>query len=115
MTSRILLYIFFRLWVDLFNIREDGGSPDADLQWYKITDDVVPASITCIFDDPNTIYHIKAYNSQVEKICDVKLVQPGMIYIYYLILLPLRSYYFPRLSLTAHISHFVLTSLILLS
>ena len=65
-----------RLWVDLFNVKEDD-SEEADLQWYKITDDVVPASITCISDDPNTIYHIKAYNSQVENICDVKIIQPG--------------------------------------
>lgn len=65
-----------RLWVDLFNVREDDSS-EADLQWYKITEDVVPASVTCVSDDPHTVYLIRAYNSQVEKICDVKIVQPG--------------------------------------
>ena len=75
-----VLLLYCRLWVDLFNVREadsSSSSPEGDLQWYKITDNVVPASITCYLDDPSTVYHIQAYNSQVEKICDVKIKQPG--------------------------------------
>jgi len=34
-------------------------------------------NITCIQDSPECIFHITAYNSQVDKILDVRLVQPG--------------------------------------
>lgn len=73
-------FVLCRLWVDLFNVRSGGGgeaSGEAGPQWYKISDDVVPVNVTCVHEEPNTIYHITAYNSQVEKICDAKISQPG--------------------------------------
>lgn len=37
----------------------------------------MPVNITCIQDSPECVFHITAYNSQVDKILDVRLVQPG--------------------------------------
>ena len=42
-----------------------------------MSEDLVPVNITCIQDSPEVIFHITAYNSQVEKILDVRLLQPG--------------------------------------
>ena len=44
-----------------------------------MSEDLVPVNITCIQDSPEVIFHITAYNSQVEKILDVRLLQPGKI------------------------------------
>ena len=42
-----------------------------------MSEDLVPVNITCVQDSPEVIFHITAYNSQVEKILDVRLLQPG--------------------------------------
>jgi hypothetical protein len=63
-----------RLWAEVFEVREEAG----DVYWARISDDVVPVNITCIQDMPETIFHITAYNRHVEKIFDVRLIQPGM-------------------------------------
>ena len=42
-----------------------------------MSEDLVPVNITCIQDSPEVVFHITAYNSQVEKILDVRLLQPG--------------------------------------
>jgi len=47
------------------------------VQWKRVSDDVVPINITCIEDTPKTVFHITAYNRHVEKIFDIKIVQPG--------------------------------------
>ena len=47
------------------------------MYWARISDDVVPVNITCIQDTPDTVFQITAYNRHVEKIFDVKLIQPG--------------------------------------
>jgi hypothetical protein len=48
----------------------------------------VPVNISCIQDQPDYVFHITAYNSQVDKILDVRLTQPGMS----LVLLELSFY-----------------------
>ena len=50
---------------------------DGDICWARVSDDVVPVNITCIADTPETVFQISAYNRHVEKIFDVKLIQPG--------------------------------------
>ena len=47
------------------------------VKWQQVSEDLVPVNITCIQDTPETIFHITAYNCQVDKILDVRLVQPG--------------------------------------
>ena len=42
-----------------------------------MSEDLVPVNITCVQELPEVIFHITAYNSQVEKILDVRLLQPG--------------------------------------
>ncbi|XP_048240466.1 protein still life, isoform SIF type 1-like isoform X4 [Haliotis rufescens] len=64
-----------RLWADVFRVHGDGEY----MRWQRVSDDVVPINITCIEDNPNTIFQITAYNRQVEKIFDVKIIQPGTI------------------------------------
>ena len=45
------------------------------VRWQQISEDLVgPVNISCIQDQP---FHITAYNSQVDKILDVRLTQPG--------------------------------------
>jgi len=48
-----------------------------EIKWQQISEDLVPVNITCLQDGPEYIFHITAYNSQVEKIMDIRLVQPG--------------------------------------
>ena len=43
----------------------------------QVSEDLVPVNIACVGDDPQLVFHITAYNSQVDKILDVRLVQPG--------------------------------------
>ena len=65
--------MFFRLWAEIFEVRVE----DEEVCWAKVSDDVVPVNITCIQDVPETVFQITAYNRHVEKIFDVKLIQPG--------------------------------------
>ena len=67
--------LFLRLWAEIFQVQEDDG----DICWGRISDDVVPVNITCIADNPETVFQITAYNRHVEKIFDVKLIQPGKV------------------------------------
>ncbi|KAK0053369.1 protein still life isoform SIF type 1-like isoform X3, partial [Biomphalaria pfeifferi] len=63
------------LWADVFRVHGDGDY----MRWERVSDDVVPVNISCIEDTPNTVFHVTAYNRQVEKIFDVKITQPGTI------------------------------------
>ena len=71
----ILNIILRRLWAEIFEVRVEGD----EVCWAKVSDDVVPVNITCIQDVPETVFQITAYNRHVEKIFDVKLIQPGMV------------------------------------
>ncbi|XP_064601963.1 protein still life, isoform SIF type 1-like isoform X2 [Liolophura sinensis] len=64
-----------RLWAEIFRVHGDGDY----MRWERVSDDVVPVNITCVEDTPHTIFQITAYNRHVEKIFDVKLIQPGTI------------------------------------
>uniref|UniRef100_A0A8D8WZL0 Protein argonaute-2 n=1 Tax=Cacopsylla melanoneura TaxID=428564 RepID=A0A8D8WZL0_9HEMI len=63
-----------RLWAEVFHVSASGAG---SVKWQQVSEDLVPVNITCIQDAPNCIFLITAYNSQVDKILDVKLVQPG--------------------------------------
>ena len=63
-----------RLWAEIFEVQEQEG----DVCWAPVSTDVVPVNITCIQDTPEIVFQITAYNRHVEKIFDVKLIQPGM-------------------------------------
>ncbi|GFT77495.1 protein still life, isoform SIF type 1 [Nephila pilipes] len=62
-----------RLWAEVFHVSSSTGAA----RWQQVSEDLVPVNITCVQDSPECIFHITAYNSQVEKILDVRLVQPG--------------------------------------
>ncbi|GFY50091.1 protein still life, isoform SIF type 1 [Trichonephila inaurata madagascariensis] len=62
-----------RLWAEVFHVSATSGT----VKWQQVSEDLVPVNITCIQDTPDCVFHITAYNSQVEKILDVRLVQPG--------------------------------------
>ncbi|XP_008182231.1 protein still life, isoform SIF type 1 isoform X4 [Acyrthosiphon pisum] len=62
-----------RLWAEVFHVSAKGE----EIKWQQISEDLVPVNITCLQDGPEYIFHITAYNSQVEKIMDIRLVQPG--------------------------------------
>ncbi|XP_035224878.1 protein still life, isoform SIF type 1-like isoform X3 [Stegodyphus dumicola] len=62
-----------RLWAEVFHVSAASGA----VKWQQVSEDLVPVNITCIQDTPDCVFHITAYNSQVEKILDVRLVQPG--------------------------------------
>ncbi|XP_018059465.1 PREDICTED: protein still life, isoform SIF type 1 isoform X2 [Atta colombica] len=62
-----------RLWAEVFHVNSSGGGS----KWQQVSEDLVPVNITCIQDSPECVFHITAYNSQVDKILDVRLVQPG--------------------------------------
>lgn len=47
------------------------------IKWQRVSEDLVPVNVTCIQDQPDYVFHITAYNSQVDKILDVRLAQPG--------------------------------------
>ncbi|CAL1542686.1 unnamed protein product, partial [Lymnaea stagnalis] len=64
-----------RLWADVFRVHGDGEY----MRWERVSDDVVPVNISCVEDTPTTVFHVTAYNRQVEKIFDVKISQPGTI------------------------------------
>ncbi|CAL8108469.1 unnamed protein product, partial [Orchesella dallaii] len=63
-----------RLWAEVFHVTTAGGGT---VKWQQVSEDLVPVNITCIQDSPEVVFHITAYNSQVDKILDVRLVQPG--------------------------------------
>ncbi|XP_015603895.1 protein still life, isoform SIF type 1 isoform X3 [Cephus cinctus] len=63
-----------RLWAEVFHVSASGAGT---VKWQQISEDLVPVNITCVQDSPECIFHITAYNSQVDKILDVRLVQPG--------------------------------------
>ncbi|XP_050585553.1 protein still life, isoform SIF type 1 isoform X1 [Bombus affinis] len=63
-----------RLWAEVFHVSASGAGT---VKWQQVSEDLVPVNITCIQDSPECIFHITAYNSQVDKILDVRLVQPG--------------------------------------
>jgi hypothetical protein len=62
------------LWAEVFHVAASGAG---QVKWQQVSEDLVPVNITCIQDSPECIFHITAYNSQVDKILDVRLVQPG--------------------------------------
>ena len=62
------------MWAEIFEVQCDGE----EMYWARVSDDVVPVNITCIQDTPETVFQITAYNRHVEKIFDVRLIQPGM-------------------------------------
>ncbi|XP_069967264.1 protein still life, isoform SIF type 1 isoform X11 [Bactrocera oleae] len=64
----------FRLWAEVFHVSASGAGT---VKWQQVSEDLVPVNITCIQDSPECVFHITAYNSQVDKILDVRLVQPG--------------------------------------
>ncbi|KAL6429075.1 hypothetical protein ACFW04_008101 [Cataglyphis niger] len=63
-----------RLWAEVFHVNSSGAGT---VKWQQVSEDLVPVNITCIQDSPECVFHITAYNSQVDKILDVRLVQPG--------------------------------------
>ncbi|CAG0887588.1 unnamed protein product [Darwinula stevensoni] len=62
------------LWAEVFHVSSTGSG---QFKWQQVSEDLVPVNITCIQDSPDAIFHITAYNPQVDKILDVRLVQPG--------------------------------------
>ena len=74
-----IVHIFFlylkRLWAEVFHV---STSSAGTVRWQQISEDLVPVNISCIQDQPDYVFHITAYNSQVDKILDVRLTQPGM-------------------------------------
>lgn len=67
-------YVFSRLWAEVFHVSANSGT----VKWSQVSEDLVPVNITCIQDSPECVFHITAYNSQVDKILDVRLIQPGV-------------------------------------
>ncbi|XP_066583859.1 protein still life, isoform SIF type 1 [Prorops nasuta] len=63
-----------RLWAEVFHVSASGAGT---VKWQQVSEDLVPVNITCVQDSPECVFHITAYNSQVDKILDVRLVQPG--------------------------------------
>lgn len=69
-----------RLWAEVFHVSASGAGT---VKWQQVSEDLVPVNITCIQDSPECIFHITAYNSQVDKILDVRLVQPGKMMVFF--------------------------------
>ncbi|XP_059473673.1 protein still life, isoform SIF type 1 isoform X4 [Neocloeon triangulifer] len=67
-------HLLSRLWAEVFHVSASGAGT---VKWQQVSEDLVPVNITCIQDSPDCVFHITAYNSQVDKILDVRLVQPG--------------------------------------
>ncbi|XP_060603385.1 protein still life, isoform SIF type 1-like isoform X2 [Ruditapes philippinarum] len=64
-----------KLWAEIFHVVGHGDF----MQWKRVSEDVVPINITCVEDTPKTLFQVTAYNRHVEKIFDVRIVQPGTI------------------------------------
>lgn len=69
---------YCRLWAEVFHV---STSSAGTVRWQQISEDLVPVNISCIQDQPDYVFHITAYNSQVDKILDVRLTQPGIDHI----------------------------------
>lgn len=65
----------FRLWAEVFHV---SASNAGAVKWQQVSEDLIPISITCIQDSPECIFHVVAYNNQVDKVLDVRIVQPGL-------------------------------------
>ena len=63
-----------RLWAEVFHVTT---SSSGTVKWTQVSEDLVPVNISCSQDHTGMRFHITAYNSQVEKILDVTLSQPG--------------------------------------
>eukprot|EP00095_Tigriopus_kingsejongensis_P000342 maker-scaffold194_size270518-snap-gene-1.27 protein:Tk00342 transcript:maker-scaffold194_size270518-snap-gene-1.27-mRNA-1 annotation:"hypothetical protein TcasGA2_TC013482" len=89
-----------RLWAEVFHVTT---SSSGSVKWSQVSEDLVPVNITCVPQPANiaqtqaglggqdgqttgngqgptqqqVVFHVTAYNSQVEKILDVRLIQPG--------------------------------------
>ena len=63
-----------RLWAEVFHVTT---SSSGTVKWTQVSEDLVPVNISCSQDHSGMRFHITAYNSQVEKILDVTLSQPG--------------------------------------
>lgn len=72
--NKLFICLSFRLWAEVFHVSASGAGT---VKWQQVSEDLVPVNITCIQDSPECVFHITAYNSQVDKILDVRLVQPG--------------------------------------
>lgn len=72
--DKLISFSVFRLWAEVFHVSASGAGT---VKWQQVSEDLVPVNITCIQDSPECVFHITAYNSQVDKILDVRLVQPG--------------------------------------
>lgn len=75
------IVIDFRLWAEIFCVVGHGDY----MQWKRVSEDVVPINITCVEDTPKTVFQVTAYNRHVEKIFDIKIVQPGILWLYSLL------------------------------
>ena len=40
-------------------------SGSGTVKWQQVSADLVPVNIACVGDDPQLVFHITAYNSQV--------------------------------------------------
>lgn len=69
-------FIIYRLWAEIFHVVGHGDY----MQWKRVSEDVVPINITCVEDTPKTLFQVTAYNRHVEKIFDVRIVQPGLFF-----------------------------------
>nr|CAH0106382.1 unnamed protein product [Daphnia galeata] len=67
------LLFALELWAEVFHV---STSSAGTVRWQQISEDLVPVNISCIQDQPDYVFHITAYNSQVDKILDVRLTQP---------------------------------------
>ena len=75
LNNRITISIpICRLWAEVFHVTTSNSGT---VKWTQVSEDLVPVNITCIQEAPEVVFHITAYNSQVEKILDVRLLQPG--------------------------------------
>ena len=66
--------LVFRLWAEIYCVTGRGDY----MQWKRLSDEVVPINITCVEDTPKTVFLVTAYNKHVEKILDIKIIQPGI-------------------------------------
>ena len=46
----------------MFHVTTSGSGT---VKWQQVSEDLVPVNIACVGDDPQLVFHITAYNSQV--------------------------------------------------
>ena len=64
-----------KLWAEIFTV---SAAPGGGVCWKRLSEDLVPVSISCIKDSPTSCqFQITAYNTMVDKVLDVRLNQPG--------------------------------------